>query len=334
MISRHITFEHCTDPIPRAAATDPAFVDALIDVRNVVVGPEVETLNGFVDRYQVVEALTARLESRFPPGRRLRASVALAELGDRSSATVLMSHLADPEPEIRIQSARGLGRIQWTPAIDVIVARFNFETSWVRSRFGDALIGFGRKATWPLVAYIKVNHSFESAGPATAIRTLASIGDDEAVSPLMEVLQDADDPEVQIATIEALGSLGGPLAVDLIQKQCLAGDWRLRAKAASALGEIGDRSSISILSRGLRDLNWWVRRNSASALAQVPGGIEVLYSFLNDDDPYAGDAAAEALGDAGELVTARRRIESGGQSERDYELLDYMAATGVRPGDQ
>lgn len=239
-----------------------------------------------------------------------------------------MRHLADSEPEIRIQSARGLGRIQWTPAIDAIVARFNIESAWVRTRFADTLIAFGRKATWPLIAYVKVNHLFESAGPVAAIRTLASIGDDQAVSPLMEVLENADDPEVQIATIETLGLLRASLALHAIQKQLSADDWRLRAKAATALGEIGDGSSISVLSRGLSDLNWWVRRNSASSLLRIPTGVEALFSALEDSDPYAGDAAAEALVDTGELTRARRRVESGSPSSRDLELVDYMVATG------
>ena len=79
------------------------------------------------------------------------------------------------------------------------------------------------------------------------------------------------------------------------------------------------------MSRGLSDLNWWVRRNSASALVQIPGGVDLLFSVLNDTDPFAGDAAAEALVEAGELTTARHRIESGRPTERDYELVDYMA---------
>jgi hypothetical protein len=39
--------------------------------------------------------------------------------------------------------------------------------------------------------------------------------------------------------------------------------------------------------------------------------MDALYEALDGEDRYAADAAAEALTDAGELVSARRRIETG-----------------------
>lgn len=324
VLSRHMVHENCTDPITTEMSEDPAFLDALIDVRNAVVGPEFDTLRGIVDRYGVVRRQEARLSSPFPLGRRLRAAVALAEMGDEASAEVLMEHLTDHEPEIRIQAARGLGRMRWTPAIDAIVARLGTETSWVATRFADTLIAFGRKATWPLLAYIRVNHRFDSSGPALAIRTLAGIGDDEAVKPLIEILDEATDPEISIAAVETLGVLRSPLAIDHIREAAVSPDWRIRAKAATALGDIADPAVCPLLARGLTDLSWWVRRNAAAALARVPGGIDHLYEALNGPDPYGADAAAEALADTGELVAARKRFEDGVPTVEDLALLGHM----------
>jgi HEAT repeat protein len=324
LISRHIVHTHCTDPITTEISEDAAFLDALIDVRNAVVGSELDTLHGIVDRYGVVRSQESRLRSTFPLGRRLRAAVALAEMGDESSAEVLMEHLADPAREIRIQAARGLGRMRWTPAIDAIVTRLGTETPWVATRFADTLVAFGRRATWPLLAYVRINHKFESKGPALAIRTLASIGDEEAVGPLMDILDESGDPEIALATLETLGVLGSPLAIDRIREAASSPDWRIRAKAATALGAIGDPSSSPQLGRSLTDRNWWVRRNSAAALAQIPGGIAHLYEALNGSDPYAADAAAEALADTGELVAARRRLEDGTPTISDLALLGHM----------
>jgi HEAT repeat protein len=76
----------------------------------------------------------------------------------------------------------------------------------------------------------------------------------------------------------------------------------------------------------LRDENWWVRRSAAGALARMPGGIDALYAALEDEDRYAADAAAEALTDAGELVSARRRIDAG---VSDNEPLLAHMETGV-----
>jgi HEAT repeat protein len=103
--------------------------------------------------------------------------------------------------------------------------------------------------------------------------------------------------------------------------------WQVRAKSATALGQISESSSIPLLSEALRDANFWVRRNSATALARIPDGRTALYAALEGDDPYAADAAAEALADVGELVAARRRVEAGRSVEEP--LLAHMESEGL-----
>ena len=322
LLSRHVAFEHCTDPITPKMAEDAAFLDALIDVRNAVAGPELATLKQIVKRHGVIGHQVSRLQAPFPLGRRLRAAVALAELGDETSAPVLMEHLDDREPEIRIQSARGLGRIRWTPAIDRIVRRFSIESAWVRMRFSDTLITFGDSATWPLLAYVRINHRHETEGPKLALRTLAHIEDREAVRPIIEILNESTNLEIQIAAVEALGELGSPEAIWVLSDMFVSDQWELRAKAATGFGRIGDATVIPLLVSGLRDSEWWVRRNTAAALAQIPAGIATLYEALEDDDPFAADAAAEALTDIGELDGARRRLEPS-DGEANEALIAY-----------
>lgn len=323
VLSRHISFTNCTDPITESMAEDPAFLDALIDMRNAITGDEVSTLHRIVNRHGVIERQVRHLDSSLLLGRRLRAAVALAELGDETAADVLMRHLDDREPEIRIQCARGLGRIQWTPAIDQIVWRFSGEIPWVRARFSDTLVGYGAKATWPLLAYIRINHPFETAGPALALRTLAQIDDVQAVGPLLEILAMAEDLEIQLATVEALGDLGSPEAVPALNRFLDSELSDLRAKSASALGGLGDSEAIPRLTHSMRDPNWSVRRAAAAGVAKLPGGVDALYRMLGDDDPFAVDSAAEALADAGELVSARRRAAE--HPEKD-PLLAHMGS--------
>jgi len=325
VLSRHLAYENCTDLITAQDAEDPAFVDALIDVRNAVSGPESEMLHRIVDRYNVTARLIRRLSSWNSVGRRLRAAVALAELGDETSTSILMKHLTDHEPEVRVQAARGLGRMRWTAAIDTIVERFGEETPPVRARFADTLVGFGRDATWPLIAYITVNHRFESEGPIAAIRTLATIGDDQAVAPLIDLLGEAEDIEVRLTLVEALGHLANAEAAPMLRSLLAAEDWRVRAKVVTALGEVGDPQSIEPLADALTDRDWWVRRNSAAALARLPGGLTALYDALDSNDPYAADAAAEALADVGELAAARDRSTAGTATPGDHALLAHMA---------
>ncbi len=325
LLSRHLAIPNHTDPIGRGATGDSAFLDAVIDLRNTVSGPEIDTLSGIVDRLGLADRQVKALNSRFPLGRRLRAAVSLAEMGDDSTARVLIRHLDDREPEIRIQAARGLGRMQYTAAIDAILERFSVEEPWVRTRFADTLIGFGSKATWPLVAYIRVNLiATDNQGVIEAIRILGTIGDREVGPTLASVLRVTKDPEVKLAAIDALGKVGGPMAIRPLKHSLESEDWRLRAKAMTALGAIGDPSVNWAVAEGLDDANWWVRRNSAAALADLPGGIALLMTALDADDVFARDAAAEALADSGELAAARERLESGEASESDQTLVDYV----------
>jgi HEAT repeat protein len=324
LLSRHISVDNSVEPITESMAEDQAFLDALIDMRNAITGDEVSTLRRIVNHHGVIEKQMRYLDSSWLLSRRLRAAVALAELGDETSAETLMRHLDDREPEIRIQSARGLGRIQWTPAIDQIVSRFSDEIPWVGVRFSDTLVGYGTKATWPLLAYIRINHPFDSKGPALALRTLAQIQDDQAVEPLLDILERSSDLEVQIATVDALGDLGSPEALPALDSRLDSEHWELRAKSASALGGLGDPTALPRLLASMRDENWWVRRSAAAAVAGLPGGVEALYQSLDDDDPFSADSAAEALTNIGELVTARQRAEASGIA--DDPLLAHMGS--------
>ncbi|HLF43869.1 MAG TPA: HEAT repeat domain-containing protein [Acidimicrobiia bacterium] len=332
VLSRRMAYPLHTDYIGPKVARDSAFLDAVIDLRNTMAGPEIDTLAGIIDRYGLVKHQTAHLRSRFPLGRRLRAAVSLAEMGDESSAPVLIEFLNDREPEIRIQCARGLGRMHHTPAIDAIIDRFGEESPWVRSRFADTLVGFGVGAAWSLLAYIRVNHDHgDNAGVIEAIRVLGTIGERDVGPGLSELLGRFKDPELVIAAIDALGYIGGPLAVTPLVAFLHADDWRLRAKAAHSLGEIGDPLANPALRSGLEDDDWWVRRNSAAALADMSGGLEILHKTLHSDDVFARDAAAEALADCGELGHARERRERGEATHADLELLSFMIEDALVP---
>jgi HEAT repeat protein len=332
LLSRHLGFEYDTDPVTKEMATDEAFLDAIIDLRNTVAGPEVEKLALMANRYGLIERQTRRLASRFPLRRRLRAAVSLAEMGDESSAHALIKHLDDREPEIRIQSARGLGRMNHIRAIDLIVERLEKETPWVRARFADTLLGFSSKASRPLLAYVEANHACEDpSGVIEVVRVLGAIGDREAGPALTAVLDESDNPEVEIALVSALGSIGGPLSIPSLVAALHSPDWRVRAKAATAFGEIGDPEVIPDLDAALRDQNWWVRRNSAAALTRLPGGLDTLYTALVFEDHFARDAAAEALADAGELNRARAHHEAGMASHDELRLLRHMRGEEVVP---
>lgn len=329
VLSQHLSGPETRVSFGKNIAEDQAFLDAVIDIRTVLNGEEAAAITAIVDRYGVSDQQGQRLSSRISRGRKVRAAVALAELADESAAPVLLEHLDDSQPEVRIQCARGLARMRWTPAIAVILDRLEKETPWVRSRFADSLTSFGSAATWPLVRYIRVNHRLSPHAVPTAIRTLAAIGDPEAINPTVEILDESTDIEIQLAAVETLGVLGVGADIYPIEKAARSEDWRLRAKAAKALGDVQDEAIMPTLTIGLHDANWWVRRNAAGALASTRAGIDVLYSAVLSDDSYARDAAVEALGDIGEVIAARDRIGAGQAATRDFELIEYVDGKSV-----
>ena len=326
-LSRHLASGDKDQPFDLETVEDEAFLDAVIDLRNVVSGVETETLARAIDMVGMARHQEVRLRRRRPIGHRLRAAVALAEMGEESTAPLLIEYLQDPEPEIRIQCARGLGRIKHSAAIDAILERFSVEEPWVRARFADTLVGFGAKATWPLIAYITVNLGHdENVGVIEAIRVLGTIGDPEAGPTLASIIRRTTDPEVALAAIEALGMVGGPLSIRPLKYTLRSPDWRLRAKSATSLGQIGDPSVNLALARSLEDANWWVRRNSAASLAGLPGGTALLFEAIGLEDAFARDAAVEALAGTGALTAARDRIEAGVGSDDDHRLIEYVSA--------
>lgn len=324
LLSRHVAAPGSVDRITISEADDDAFIDALIDVRHTLSGTSVESLEGVIDRAGLIAHQARRLRSRFPLGRRLRAVVSLAEIGDPGAARILMHHLSDRVPEIRVQSARGLARMRYTAAIDVILDRFPDETPWVQARFAETLALFGRDAVWPLTAWVRVNHTHGGdTGVAEVIRILGIIGDSEVGPALAELLYSAEEPEIRIALIETLGLIGGPLALRPLRRMIQSADWRIRAKAASAFAKIGDPSINPILREGMGDPSWWMRRNCAAALAALPGGIDLLYEAIAAPDQFTRDASAEALADCGELIAARDRLDAGEADARDARLIAY-----------
>jgi hypothetical protein len=324
-LGRHLANPGSAGQLTTAEATDEAFIDAVIDLRNTAIGSDVEALDGLIDREQMIRAMGAKLAAPFPLGRRLRAVVALAEIGDRGAAPILVRHLSDRDPAVRTQSARGLARMNHVPAIHLILERLADEPAPVRNKLVGVLALFGRHGIWHIVAYIRDHHDAEKnqAVPGL-IRVLGQVGDFEIGKALSGLLDEATDIEVILAIIETLGVVGGPDALKPIRRMMRSEDWRIRAKAVSSLGTVGEPSSIPMIALSLGDPAWWVRRNAASALGGLPGGIDWLYNALRSSDRFTGDAAAEVLADVGELAKARTRLDEGAPEERDLLLIRYM----------
>lgn len=103
----------------------------------------------------------------------------------------------------------------------------------------------------------------------TVIEALGKIGQEEAVSHLVSVL-DGKDSEIRTAACDALGQIGSAKAVSGLAK--VSGDKDIQPTAIWALGNIGDPGAVPALAKLLDDQDKYVRFNAYQALKKLSSG--------------------------------------------------------------
>jgi len=209
----------------------------------------------------------------------------------------MIQRLDDPDPEVREEAARALGRIGSpdAEAVDALVARLRDPQSTVRPDAATALGQIGDPRAVPALveslscplpevqdACARALAAFEKPRPpAKTVRRLRSIEDASdglTVGDLIVRLDDADAP--------------------------------VREEAARALGRIGSAEAVDALVHRLRDPVSTIRSDAALALGDIgdPRAIPALTECLNDGSPEVQDACARALGDIGGRQSIRHLL--------------------------
>jgi HEAT repeat protein len=114
---------------------------------------------------------------------------------------------------------------------------------------------------------------------------LGQIGSEKSVPLLMKLVDVKNDPETRIYSIWALGRIGSPQALKLIEGETHSDDAGIRKTAAFSLGFVGGKSAVPRLVQLLDDTVADVRWNAALSLAETGSSIgqsEIL--FLLDAD--------------------------------------------------
>lgn len=117
-----------------------------------------------------------------------------------------------------------------------------------------------------------LNHPEPTVAPRAAW-ILGRRRDAKAVAPLIAVLESRKDMGVQEAAVVALGQIGDPRALPVLQKLLLDEESYLsvRERAAWALGRIGDPSASAALREAVLDRSPAVRAAAAAALNLLTG---------------------------------------------------------------
>lgn len=103
------------------------------------------------------------------------------------------------------------------------------------------------------------------------------------------------NPNIKIASVKALGEIGGAqyeheLIVALHDK-----DWVVRCAAIKGLENCNTQAALEAVFQATKDSEWWVRNNAAKALVKMDTDLTYVESVLKGYDKYATDAVKYSL---------------------------------------
>lgn len=196
-----------------------------------------------------VRDLVEQLTDDPEPGVREVVTWALSRHGS-SAVEPLLKRLDDPDPVVRGDVARALGKVGDPLAVPALVARL-----------GDP----------------------EAAVRSAAVRALGSIGRLEAAAPLAALLADPD-PLVRANSVDSLVALGPDAVAAVIGALRDAGPGA-REAAAEVLGALGTDPAVTALVRLLDDADPGVRLAAVAGLDGRPAAAGALVRAAADPDP-------------------------------------------------
>ncbi|MCC7359409.1 MAG: HEAT repeat domain-containing protein [Anaerolineales bacterium] len=303
---------------------------------------------------------------------------------------VLLAALERPQPLLRENAVELLGMQAQAAVVPALVARLNDDSLAVRqagvralgtlggpAAYGGLLQALTRRDTRDtalgvigqlrdpaLVTYLQdYLHADLSPARAAAAQALALLGDESAVSILLNATRETD-PGVRLPAAEALGRVRSNRAVAVLIEALSDRDWLVRQKAVEALGNIPDGRAVTALlplsdepewrvRRALvyalaqvgdsrvfeplrdlaRDPNRWVRRTVMEQAAQVDDGraAELLTAGLSDPEDSVRQAALQALGRRREAGAARSVAQTLEDSQPYVRLAAVQALALLDP---
>ncbi len=213
---------------------------------------------------------------------------ALVAIGEPAIDALIRS-LSSPHTPVRNAAAEALERIG-APAIEALVGALRSEKADLRRRAAEILVGTGGK--WPagplmatLMAALNDEHPVVRA---RVVQVFGQIGQEQAVEPLVDLLQNDPDEFVRRTAVRTLADLRSERAIGpLIQT---LDDAQLRDMSTAALSEIGEAAVEPLVVAINRNRNPAVQQACVKALAAVGvrsrveeptlGAVARVYSWL------------------------------------------------------
>lgn len=246
------------------------------------------------------EDCIAELHSR-SAARRGRAAHVLGQLRHRPAAPSLCRLLDDRDPEVRLATARALGRTGDPMAVPYLLRSLHGPRTVPYRVVAAALASLGPDAQFRIAARLQ-----DPAPPvrAVAIEVLGVTGAIASTTEIVRALREGPETEVRVRAARALGRLGMPDGLDPLLAAIRTGQpGALRIAAAGALGSLGACAATGPLTKLLADADPHVAGTAARALLRLGPAGEVALREAADGRPGT-PAAAQARAALGEAAVA------------------------------
>lgn len=222
---------------PLVDATDAAVASAAIEAL------------GKTGNAATVTLLVARLKSTdFPDARKSTVILALGELKDSQAVEPLLAIAKSQEEDKvrRMYAADALGKIGDPRALPVLKAMYDEPDALVRLYAASALARFGLDSVFPILiqALRDENWKVREQSARSLARSLSSSQAAAAVPILMYKAESDPISQVRIASIEALGEIGGDAPMKALVAIYVGSDHPLESREA-ALGIVAKKSLSS-----------------------------------------------------------------------------------------
>lgn len=257
---------------PAREALDDAVVDLLTKVR----GAPSEELASVLLAHGAVDRAPHDLRHRNTV-RRARAAHVLGLCHVGAALPLIVDALRDPAPEVRVAATRALGRLGEPSAAAALLTAVGAERAVPAGPAADALEQMGVGIADAL------RDGLLATSPTT--RTVAAYLSGEgsftrSIDLLRLSLTTDEDPVVRAASAVALGRMGSPADVAVLQAGTADRQpSELRRACAAALGDLGDPSAVDRLCDLLADPDPWIAEVAATSLLRLgPVGRSALDS--------------------------------------------------------
>lgn len=264
----------------------PHFLSFLLEYARRLQGEERSTVARLARPY--LPRLAARA-TRGSAEKRGQAVQTLAELGLPEHADAVAAALDDRSSVVAMIAARGLLRRGYEEYFPIVLARLPRFTIWSRS-FLASMLARGGPGTTP---FLRETLSDSVRGPlvrAVAADALRLLNDIESASIAADIIgvrgEGEKDRELVTACVRLLRHLGHADHVPLIRPLVTAADSVVRAAAVGALGTIGGPREIPLLQDVLDDVAYWVSLEAARGLMKL-GAVDTLRRLASSEGPWA-----------------------------------------------